>query len=234
VRVHRPQLVLATGEVLDEPLRALVRQTFGCELLDVYGSTELGYIACECPRHEGLHIFTWKVLVELLDETGREVPPGATGRVVVTDLFNEATPIIRYDGLGDYATRREQPCVCGRATPLLTRVEGRVVDSIVLPDGQIVHPYHLTLALEDVPGLSKFQIRQERPDYLRVLLVKDAAGQARGVSFAPDSALGRAILDRFDRILHHQARVELVTTEDIPRRPGSHKYATVVSLVKTD
>jgi phenylacetate-CoA ligase len=234
VRMHRPQLIMVAGEVLDDPLRALVRQTFGCALLDVYGSTELGYIACECPRHEGLHVFTWKVLVELLDETGREVRPGATGRVVVTDLFNEATPIIRYDGLGDYATRGEQPCACGRTTPLLTRVEGRVVDSIVLPDGQIVHPYHLTLALEDVPGVSKFQIRQERPDYLRVLLVKDAAGAARGISFAPDGAVGRAILDRFDRILHRQVQVELVTTEDIPRRPGSHKYATVVSLVKTD
>jgi phenylacetate-coenzyme A ligase PaaK-like adenylate-forming protein len=107
-----------------------------------------------------------------------------------------------------------------------------MVDSIILPSGQTVHPYSLTLALEDIPHLTKFQIRQERPDYIRVLLVKDKIREAENVSFAENGDIGRKILDRFSTILQDQVNVELVTLEDIPRRPGSHKYATVVSLVR--
>jgi phenylacetate-coenzyme A ligase PaaK-like adenylate-forming protein len=66
-----------------------------------------------------MHVFTWKTVIELLDEGGREVPTGRTGRVVITDLFSAATPIIRYSGLGDYAVRKESPCSCGRPLPLL-------------------------------------------------------------------------------------------------------------------
>lgn len=231
ITLHQPQLVMVCGEVVDAPLRDLARRTFGTDLVNVYGSTELGHIASECPSHEGLHVFSCKVIMELLDEAGRDVPVGQTGRVVVTDLFSRATPIIRYSGLGDYAVRGQGQCPCGRPLPLLARVEGRVVDTVVLPDGQVVHPYSLTLALEDVPYLSKFQIRQERPDHLRVLLVKDNVPEAQAVSFAPDGDIGRMILGRFNRILRDQATVDLAPTDDIPVPPGSRKYPTVVSLV---
>jgi phenylacetate-CoA ligase len=232
IPLHRPEVILLSGEVVDQPLRDLVRRTFGTNPLDVYGTTELGYVASECSRHEGMHLFTWKVMVELLGDDGLEVPPGQAGRVVVTDLFTQATPIIRYDGLGDYAVRKNEACSCGSPLPLLARLEGRRVDSIVLPDGQIVHPYSLTLALEDTPCLSRFQIRQERPDHLRVLLVKDKTPEARTVSFARDGHPGQEILRRFDAILKHQVSVDLVTVDDIPVRPGSRKYPTVVSLVR--
>lgn len=231
IRMHRPELIFTTGEVSDPHLRAMVRETFGTDLLDSYASVEFGFIACECPRHEGLHVFTWKALVELLDPEGREVADGQTGRVVVTDLFNRATPLIRYNGLGDYAVRKVGLCSCGRPLPLLARLEGRMVDSVVLPSGQMVHPYSLTLAMEDVPHLNKFQIRQERRDHVRVLLVKDRTQEAEGVSFAPGGDLGRSILDRLNTILKDQVSVELETIEDIPKKPGHRKYATVVSLV---
>jgi len=234
IRVHHPELIFTTGEVADPHLRSLVKETLGPGLLDSYASVEFGFIACECPRHEGLHVFTWKVLVELLDAEDREVPDGQAGRVVITDLFNRATPLIRYSGLGDYAIRKPTPCPCGRPLPLLARVEGRMVDSVVLPNGRTVHPYSLTLALEDIPHLHKFQIRQERPDYIRVLLVKDRTREAQSVSFSPGGAIGRNILGRLGTILNDQVKVELETIEDIPKKPGHRKYATVVSLVRRD
>ncbi len=234
IKMHRPKLIFTTGEVTDPHLRTLVKETFETDLLDSYAAVEFGFIACECPRHEGLHVFSWKALVELLDPKGEEVPDGQAGRVVITDLFNRATPLIRYNGLGDYAVRKTGLCSCGRPLPLLTRLEGRMADSVVLPSGRMVHPYSLTLALEDIPHLNKFQIRQERPDYIRVLLVKDRTREAEGVSFAPGGNIGRSILTRFGEILNDQVNVELETAEDIPRKPGHRKYATVVSLVQRD
>jgi len=232
--LHQPALILVVGEVLDESLRSRVKRVFGAELMDVYGSTEVGFIAAACPARAGLHLLAWKVLVELLDEEGREVSPGQTGRVVVTDLFNRATPIIRYAGLGDYAAREDRPCPCGRSLPLLARVDGRIVDSVVLPCGRLVHPYHLTLALEDIPHVSKFQIRQDRHDHIRVLLVKDTVAEAVGTSFSHDSRVGQIIRERFGRILGDEVAVDLDTVLDIPRRPGSHKFATVLSTISGD
>lgn len=234
LRVHQPKVIMVVGEVLDESLRSRVKRIFHAELMDVYGSTEVGFIAAACPARAGLHLLTWKVLVELLDEQGLEVSPGQTGRVVVTDLFSRATPIIRYAGLGDYAARKVERCPCGRHLPLLARVEGRIVDSVVLPCGRFVHPYHLTLALEDIPHVSKFQIRQERHDHIRVLLVKDTTAKAADTSFSHDSELGQTIRERFGRILGDQIRVDIDTVSDIPRRPGSHKFATVLSMVSGD
>jgi phenylacetate-CoA ligase len=226
--VHQPSLIMLVGEVFDAPLRNLIKKTFKSELLDVYGSTEAGYMACECSQHIGMHVLSWKVIVELIGDDNRVVPVGESGKVVITDLFNKATPIIRYEGLGDYAVQKVEPCSCGMCLPLLARVEGRVVDSLVLPDGQVIHPYHLTLALEDVPHISKFQIRQERPDYVKVLLVKDNSVEAK------DEIIERRIIERFTSILKNQVRVEVEIVPDIPRPAGSHKYATVISLVGRD
>ena len=231
LRIHQPKVIMVMGEVLDMSLRSRVQRIFSAELMDVYGSTEVGLIAATCPAQTGLHLLAWKVLVELLDEQGMEVAPGRTGRVVVTDLFSRATPIIRYAGLGDYAVRKLECCPCGMSLPLLARVEGRMVDSVVLPCGRLVHPYHLTLALEDIPHISKFQIRQERRDHIRVLLVRDTHRWAAETSFDHDSELGRRIRERFGRILGDQIRIDLDTVPDIPRRPGSHKFATVLSMV---
>jgi len=226
LQVHQPKVIMVVGEVLDALLRSRIKRLFSAELMDVYASTEVGLIAATCPAQA--------VLVELLDEQGLEVAPGQTGRVVVTDLFSRATPIIRYAGLGDYAARKVDRCSCGRHLPLLAPVEGRMVDSVVLPCGRLVHPYHLTLAMGDIPHVSKFQIRQERYDHVRVLLVKDTTAEAADTSFDHDSELGRTIRERFGPILGDQIKVDLETVSDIPRRPGSHKFATVLSMVSGD
>jgi len=59
---------------------------------------------------------------------------GQVGRVVVTDLHNFATPLIRYD-LGDYAEMADT-CPCGRGLPALKRIMGRRRNMVRLPDGR--------------------------------------------------------------------------------------------------
>ena len=55
ITMHRPDVILVAGEVVDARLRDLVRRTFGTDLLDAYGTTEIGYVASECAKHEGMH-----------------------------------------------------------------------------------------------------------------------------------------------------------------------------------
>jgi hypothetical protein len=74
-------------------------------------------------KREG-HVAAENALVEIVDEQGRDVAPGGRGRVIVTGLNNYAMPFIRYQ-LGDIALAGTAPCGCGRALPVITRVEGR-------------------------------------------------------------------------------------------------------------
>lgn len=231
VVMHQPALIMVVGEVVDAPLRESARQVFDTDLLDVYGSTEAGHIAAQCSEHAGLHILSAKVILELIDDQGGKVEDGERGRVVVTDLFSRATPLIRYTGLGDYAVCSARPCACGRSYPLLDRIEGRIADTVVLPDGRKILPYQLTLILQGVPFLGKFQIRQEQPDLLRILLVKDRVPEAEAVSFAPESPIGQDILRRFEQALEARVRIELVTVEEIQPPPGLRKFPIVVSCL---
>ena len=103
------------GETVSDELRDLCRQAWNVEVKDMYSSMEIGYMALQCPDHEHYHVMSEGVLLEVLDDAGNPCKPGDIGRVVITDLHNFATPMIRYEIL-DYAQVGE-PCPCGRGLP---------------------------------------------------------------------------------------------------------------------
>jgi phenylacetate-CoA ligase len=72
------------------------------------------------------------LIVEILDEEDKHVVEGEQGRVVVTDLHNYASPMIRYD-TGDWAVRGGA-CRCGRSWQTLTKVLGRTRNLMRFPD----------------------------------------------------------------------------------------------------
>lgn len=123
-----PRVVFAAGEVLDRGTAELVQRTLGVAPIDLYGLTEVGYVAWECERREHLHVNAETCLVELLAD-GRPAEPGELASVVVTDLRGRTAPMIRYD-TGDVARAVEGPCACGRTLPLMGRVEGRASESV--------------------------------------------------------------------------------------------------------
>jgi phenylacetate-CoA ligase len=76
------------------------------------------------------------------------VAPGETGRIVITDLHNAATPFIRYE-IGDHGVMAppEERCPCGRPFPLLRSVEGRLQDKVYTPDGGSVTALFVTYTM---------------------------------------------------------------------------------------
>ncbi|QEX22236.1 adenylyltransferase [Hypericibacter adhaerens] len=126
--------VLSIAELLPPETRALVREVWGVPIADVYSCKEIGYLALQCPLHEDrFHVQSETVLLEVVDEAGRLCAPGEVGRVVATPLFNFAMPLLRY-AIGDYAQFGEA-CSCGRGLPVLARVQGRVRNMMIGPDG---------------------------------------------------------------------------------------------------
>ncbi len=228
--VPAAKLLFVGSELIDRHSRKLLQDSFKAKLIEHYGSEEAGTIAFECPNGGGLHIL-WRInFVEILEE-GKDVPAGIPGQMVVTNLLNTATPIIRYAGMGDTATIAPGLCSCKAHSPLLKMVDGRIVNSFILPDGRIVHPFRLTIPMEHIPGIWRYQIRQERADFVRVLLV--AEDRHTGSSEAPENKeLFSRIISGLGEILGNGIKIEVTLVDDMPQPVGSrHKLQPVISLV---
>ena len=116
--------VVVSGNSLSDDGRDAIRRAFGGDVYDAYGTAELGEIAHECEAHEGLHVASERVIVELLDPQGDPVKAGERGEIVITDLDNKCLPLIRYR-TGDHARAINAACPCGLALPRIARIEGR-------------------------------------------------------------------------------------------------------------
>ena len=112
LKATQPNGIIATAMVLHDWQRRVIEGVCGCKVTNRYGCEEVSLIACECERHEGLHVNSDGVFVEILRD-GRPAQPGEAGQVVVTDLTNRAMPIIRYQ-VGDVAVASDRLCPCGR------------------------------------------------------------------------------------------------------------------------
>jgi phenylacetate-CoA ligase len=129
--------VLSFGEMLEPSVRTRVATAFGAEVYDRYGLEEIGVVGLECAAHDGFHVNTESVIVEIVDESSRPLPPGVEGRVVVTDLFNFNMPFIRYDS-GDVGVLNQEPCACGLRSPRI-RIRGRYTAFLQFPSRRIHH-----------------------------------------------------------------------------------------------
>jgi phenylacetate-CoA ligase len=88
VALESIQSVWTMSETVDDSLRELCREIFGCEILSNYTSNETGYIAIQCPLGTNYHVVSESVLVEVVNEKGDACESGEVGRVLVTPLHN--------------------------------------------------------------------------------------------------------------------------------------------------
>jgi len=165
------KVVFVTSEVLFPYQRSLISETFNCPVANGYGGRDSGFIAHECPQG-GMHVMADAIIVEILDAQGKPVPPGQSGEIVVTDLYSHESPFIRYV-TGDIGVLSSRPCHCGRALPVFDRIDGRSNDSIVAPDGRVMHGQALISFLMEVEGIEQFRIIQKKVDCFHVQIVRN-------------------------------------------------------------
>jgi phenylacetate-CoA ligase len=160
--------IISTAETLSNEERRVVEDLFGNIVFDRYGCEEIGLIASECEEHDGLHVAAEGIYLEILD--GDEQTPG---RIVVTDLVNRGTPLIRYE-IGDYAKTKSGVCKCGRGLPRMGNVIGRTSDILYTPEGKMISGISIldTFTIH-IPGIKQVQIVQEQIDQLIFNVVKD-------------------------------------------------------------
>ena len=198
--------------MLTDEVRAECLEVWKVRATSNYSAMEVGIVGLECPETKGLHVQSENVLVEVLRGDGTVCEPGEVGRVVVTELHNFATPLIRYE-LGDLAEVGE-PCSCGRTLPVLTRVVGRKTGQVILPDGRRFMPDVRGHLLTAVAPVEKYQFVQRTLDEVDVKLVLPQPLQ---------SETEEAFLALFRQLFRHEFRFNLSVVDDIPRR-ASGKY----------
>lgn len=220
----RPHGILSTCMVLHDFERKLLIEVFQCEPTNRYGCEEVSLIASECEKHEGLHVNADCLYIELINNDGSLCGIGEPGRLVITDLWNRAMPMIRYE-IGDMSLWSEKTCSCGRTLPLLARIEGRVADYVITNKGEYVSGISLTENFACmVQGIAQLQIVQEDIDQFTFNIVK-----APDFSEKTQDQLRELVQKRFG----DAATFQCVYMDKIPQEK-SGKYRFCISKVKKE
>ncbi|MGZ8463397.1 MAG: phenylacetate--CoA ligase family protein [Candidatus Deferrimicrobiaceae bacterium] len=165
-----PRRVFTDSELLTRGTRALLEQAFRAPVIDVFGTFETDNIAYQCPAGGGYHVATDCVVLEIVRD-GKPAPPGAEGEIVVTVLANRTHPFIRYN-LRDVGRLSPEPCSCGRSFPLLSSIEGRTDDMIVLADGSRRTAMNVLGRIDRFIGeIRHYQLRQVEVGRFELLIV---------------------------------------------------------------
>lgn len=170
-KVH-PRIIFGTAELIDATSINYIEQAFQANYYDQLGCAELDRTAWVCPDKAGYHMDVDSVITQIIARDGSEVSAGERGEIVYTSLFNHAMPFIRY-ATGDVATPSDQSCPCGRVLPLMKMIEGRKDSFVFLPDGRIISPRALTVAMnmfKHYKDIDRFRIIQKSINDFRILI----------------------------------------------------------------
>jgi phenylacetate-CoA ligase len=213
----RLKVSFTTGETLYPADRESIEAVFGAPVANGYGSRDAGFLAHACPAGS-LHVMAEHVVLELVDEDGREVSDGQPGEVVVTHLGTGDFPFVRYR-TGDMAVRGSGRCACGRGLPTLQTVMGRSTDIIRTRAGVAMHALALIYEVRDDPDVRAFKFVQEADLSIDLQIV---AGP--GLTEQRE----REIVQRLVRRVGSDTPLRLRRVESIPPEK-SGKYRYVVS-----
>jgi phenylacetate-CoA ligase len=167
----RPRGVITIAELLTPERRHLIESYFRAPIWNRYGLREFGSWAGQnCQGSpESVHLNTELVVLEILNADDSPAGAGETGRLVLTDLNNRVMPLIRYD-TGDLGVRETRRCPCGRTFPLLT-IAGRARESLQSASNELVTPSRLAAVLVEHGAGNQYQLVQETPNRVRLVVV---------------------------------------------------------------
>ena len=132
----------------------LVREAWGCPAYDTYGMHEVQAISSECPYGGGHHVWEDAFIVEVVDpDTGEPVGPGVDGSIVVTALYKNAYPVIRYDTRDVTRLWPREQCACGSWMQKIDPIHGRA-DLMVKLRGVSVWPEGCGAIIATTSGLT--------------------------------------------------------------------------------
>jgi phenylacetate-CoA ligase len=212
IKLSGLKAINTTGNILFPEIRELIESSFGTKIFDSY-SCEGGPNFFECPTHTCYHSSMEYGVSEILNESMEEVAPGKNGRLYTTDLWNFATPFIRYDSK-DIVTKALYHCTCGRNLLSITKVIGRDNDVIITPGGKYLIAQTFTTYFKYIPSIIQFQIYQSQYNHVEIRLKVDNHY---------NSKIGNNILDYWQEYMGNDMKLTLTLLDEIPLAPSGKR-----------
>lgn len=165
-KINLKKMILGS-ERCSSAMRAKIKDLLGLEdMFDITGMTELygPGTGLDCPRHEGIHYWADKYILEILDpDTLEPVKDGEIGEMVVTSLCKEAAPLVRYR-TRDLTRKITKSCSCDNILFMHDKIMGRSDDMIILR-GVNIYPGQIDEVLSSIPDVgSEYQLHLERKE----------------------------------------------------------------------
>ncbi len=216
----RDQIHLKKGvfgsERWSDKMRAYIHKELGVELYDIYGLTEIygPGIGINCSHETGMHYWDDYVYIEIIDpKTGKTLPDGEEGEVVITTLVKEGAPLIRFR-THDMSRIIPGECPCGSKFPRLDVSKGRS-DDMFKVHGVNMFPSQVEEILGMVDGVSsEYKIDIAHDDEINrdvILVTVEAEGR---VSF---DRTALKIRDLFKSRMSVTPKVTVVPVGTLPR-----------------
>ena len=204
------------SERWSEAKRKYIAEALGIELYDIYGLTEIygPGIGINCPGETGMHIFDDYLYTEIIDPaTGKVLPDGEEGEIVITTLVKEGAPLIRFR-THDLSRILPGECHCGRTYPRLDIIKGRS-DDMFKVHGVNMFPSQVEEVLGMVDGVSsEYKIDIAHDDnYNRDIIMVTVEAEGR-VDF---TATAEKIKQLFKSRLNVTPKVAVIALNTLPR-----------------
>ncbi|MBT8405898.1 MAG: AMP-binding protein, partial [Deltaproteobacteria bacterium] len=202
------QIAVTAGEMLPAASRNRLEEDYGILVRQFLATADVGGIAYECGEKNGMHYADFRVIEVVDPETGKQLGPGQVGEVVVTLLENPVYPLIRF-GTGDLSYYEEESCPCGRTSPRLMKLVGRV-DQVTKVRGMFIHPSQVEEVVAAFPEIQTAQAvveREQDRDKLTFCVVLAEASSQEG--------LASSLQERIRTVLKLRADVTFVSASDI-------------------
>lgn len=143
------------SERWSDKMRDSIRKGLGIELYDIYGLTEIygPGIGISCEHENGMHYWDDYIYLEIIDPvTGKPVPDGEEGEIVITTLVKEGAPLIRFR-THDISRILPGECDCGSKYPRIDIIKGRS-DDMFKVHGVNMFPSQIEDLIQNVDGVS--------------------------------------------------------------------------------
>jgi phenylacetate-CoA ligase len=208
------------AEPYSEETRGKIEAIYGIDVYNSYGLSEMNGpgVAFECVRKEGMHLWEDQFLMEIVDpQTGRPLPDGEEGELILTSLCREAMPILRYR-TRDITSIIRRRCRCGRTHRRIARITGRADDMLIVR-GVNIYPQQIERVLMSIEALGRnYQIYLEDLDEMTVRVELSAVSFDGKLEHLVN--LRTEVLEKLRTEILIKPKVELVPPGTLPVSEG--------------
>jgi len=158
--------VFSVSETLKETTRKIISDYFHCPMYVYYANEENGVLGVEDGTGKGCRANNVDFYIEVLKmDSDEPAVDGEVGRLVITDYFNKAFPIIRYEN-GDLISVKHLP----DGSMYIMEILGRMADTLYTTDGKMVHYFEGISFMEQYMDIKQFQLIQEDYHHFKWIL----------------------------------------------------------------